>query len=257
MEEKNPELRNFSGSAFLALMSPPDSDRKKTRLGQKEEFGVEDFIKAVSSRKNRPNRLYFLINSPGGSIDSAYKIAKALQAQFSEIVTFVIHKAASGGTLLAISGNEIVIGPMGNLTPLDPLSLERGSLNVIRGYEFILQLLNKASGPKIAEICKKLVEKEKAGEMDTALSSIKMMEKYATDILQGAGFDKGRAEEISGKFVRGFLIHEQVLRRDELKEMGLNISSPEKYPELWKVFREWIEVCSGAGNGHIVRYVLP
>ena len=62
---------------------------------------------------------YLLVNSPGGTMISAYKIARAIRSTFDRITAFVPHAAASGGTLLALAGNEIVMGPMSYLTPLD------------------------------------------------------------------------------------------------------------------------------------------
>ena len=52
-------------------------------------------------------------------MESAYKIARAVRESFDDLVTFVPHVAASGGTLLALTGNEIVMDLMSHITPLD------------------------------------------------------------------------------------------------------------------------------------------
>ena len=51
-----------------------------------------------------------MVNSPGGLVQSSYKVARASRKTFKEISVFVPHIAASGGTLLALTGNKIVMG---------------------------------------------------------------------------------------------------------------------------------------------------
>lgn len=55
----------------------------------------------------------------GGSPDSAYKIGKFLQSQYSEITIYVPGYCKSAGTLLAIAANTLMFGPYGELGPLD------------------------------------------------------------------------------------------------------------------------------------------
>jgi len=64
--------------------------------------------------------LYILIHSPGGYVSSAYIIASVLRETFDQMVAFVPHIAASGATLIAISCNEIVMGDISQLSPIDP-----------------------------------------------------------------------------------------------------------------------------------------
>ena len=90
-----------------------------------DEFAIESIIEEL--RQNKVKKAYFLINSFGGQMDAAYKIARVLRTTLEEIVTFVPHIAASGGTLFAITGDQIVMGPMSNITPVDPQVRHNGS----------------------------------------------------------------------------------------------------------------------------------
>lgn len=77
-----------------------------------------DFIDFVSKNKSN-DTLELIIVTPGGSPDAAYKIGKYIQSLYKKIIIYVPGFCKSAGTLLAISGDEIVFSPYGELGPLD------------------------------------------------------------------------------------------------------------------------------------------
>ena len=91
-------------------------------MGISEEFAIETAIEQIREQTNA-NRLFLLLNSPGGFVSSSYKVARALRSNYKEIKVFVPHIAASGGTLVALAGNQIVMGLMSQLSPIDPHGL--------------------------------------------------------------------------------------------------------------------------------------
>src|SRR5262249_42921638 len=118
------EWADRENCALLAFVAPYSGVRVNpvseayASIGVQEEFGIESFIDRCNQAKVK--KLHLLVNSPGGNVVSSYKVAKALRSHFESIRVFVPHMAASGGTLLALTGNEIVMGIMSHLTPLDP-----------------------------------------------------------------------------------------------------------------------------------------
>lgn len=96
-------------SAIFAELSPP------------EEFGIETFIEKVKETKIpiKNRNLDLLVHSPGGGVESAYMIAKTLRKNFSKIRAYVPHIATSGATLVAISCNEVIMGEISRLSPID------------------------------------------------------------------------------------------------------------------------------------------
>jgi hypothetical protein len=125
-------LADTHGCALLAFVAPyygirvtPVAEAYAT-IGVQEEFGIESFVERC--RRAKINGLHLLVNSPGGSVVSSYKVARALRLQFKKIRVFVPHVAASGATLIALTGNEIVMGLMSHLTPLDLQAGYKGGL---------------------------------------------------------------------------------------------------------------------------------
>src|SRR5438094_8543330 len=62
----------------------------------------------------------FLLHTPGGLVLAAEQIAFALKRHQGKVTVFVPHYAMSGGALVAIAADEIVMDPNGVLGPVDP-----------------------------------------------------------------------------------------------------------------------------------------
>jgi Serine dehydrogenase proteinase len=73
-------------------------------------FGYPDGKKA---------RINVVLDSPGGSLDSAYKIVRYLTAYASELNVHVPRRAKSASTLLALGAKRIYLSRFGELGPLD------------------------------------------------------------------------------------------------------------------------------------------
>src|SRR6267378_4261103 len=64
--------------------------------------------------------LDLLIHTPGGLVLAAGQIAKALRRHAGKVTVFVPHYSMSGGTLIALAADEIVMDPNAVLGPVDP-----------------------------------------------------------------------------------------------------------------------------------------
>lgn len=267
IKDKLVNIATKDEAVLLALIAPyvgvkvTPAKILRAHLGVLEEFGVETVIEQIHD-KTDIRKLYLLINSPGGLIRSSYKVARAIRRSFDKIVVFVPHIAASGGTLVVLAGNEIVMGMMSQLTPLDPIKeTEKGevsALSVVRGFEHVTNFFKKVSPEDAPYPYRVIAEKYDAVEIDDAISVMEMMRNYAKEILEGSGYSKERCEEIADKLVSGFLNHDEVITFEKARKIGLNVSEPNKYPHVWPVFREWLgKYLLKSADKHIIRYVLP
>lgn len=68
--------------------------------------------------------MFLLIDSPGGRVDSSYKVALAIREFFKDIIVFIPRVAASGGTLVALVGNKIVMSDMAIFSLIRALILD-------------------------------------------------------------------------------------------------------------------------------------
>jgi len=75
------------------------------------------FCDAVAALPDGPADV--LLASPGGDIDAAYPMARALGRRGASLGVFVPLCAKSAATLIAIVADELVLGPLGELGPID------------------------------------------------------------------------------------------------------------------------------------------
>ena len=61
-----------------------------------------------------------ILHTPGGLVLAAEQIAKALVQRKAKVTAFVPHYAMSGGSLIALAADEIVMDPNAVLGPVDP-----------------------------------------------------------------------------------------------------------------------------------------
>jgi ClpP class serine protease len=61
-----------------------------------------------------------VLHTPGGLVLAAMQIARAVEAHKAKVTVYVPVYAMSGGTLIALAANEIVLGEFSMLGPIDP-----------------------------------------------------------------------------------------------------------------------------------------
>lgn len=61
-----------------------------------------------------------LLHTPGGLVLAAEQIARALREHKGKVTVFIPHYAMSGGSLIAMAADEIVMDPHAVLGPIDP-----------------------------------------------------------------------------------------------------------------------------------------
>lgn len=126
-----------------------------------------------------------ILHTPGGHVLAAEQIAKALSDRTSKVTVFVPHYAMSGGTIIALAADEIVMDPNAVLGPVDPQigDLPAGSIvNMVQVKgpanvsDQMLVLADVAQKARIqvayfvSELLRKRYPRKKAIEIATILS---------------------------------------------------------------------------------------
>src|SRR6266478_899592 len=79
----------------------------------------EDVLRAIQMTDDDVP-LDLVLHTPGGLVLAALQIAKAVRAHKGKVTVFVPHYAMSGGTLIALGADEIVMSRHAVLGPIDP-----------------------------------------------------------------------------------------------------------------------------------------
>jgi ClpP class serine protease len=85
-------------------------------------ISIEDSEAVLRAIRNTPadQPIDMILHTPGGLVLAAEQIAKALVEHKGKVTVFVPHYAMSGGTLIALAADEIVMDPSAVLGPVDP-----------------------------------------------------------------------------------------------------------------------------------------
>lgn len=274
-KENNPELvkdlleiANTNSCVVLALIAPyigkkiSPTKEISAFIGLSEEFGVETVLSDIKKEMPESNGLILLLNSPGGLIQSSYKIARAIRKNFKNIRVFVPHIAASGGTLVALIGNEIVMGLMSQLSPIDPQRECNGELMscaaVPRSFQNVTSYFENKSEDDAPYTYKLLAGKFDPIFIEESLGVCTMMEDYAKEILSYSGYNEVEASDIAGKLVMGYSTHEEVINFDKAKNLGIHVVEDTTFSKEWNTLRMWLSnYLLTSADKHVIRYVLP
>src|SRR5580693_7724310 len=79
--------------------------------------------------------LDLVLHTPGGLVLAALQIAKAVREHKARVTVFVPHYAMSGGTLIALAGDEIVMCKHSVLGPIDPQLGDSPAASLIKVIE--------------------------------------------------------------------------------------------------------------------------
>jgi ClpP class serine protease len=126
-----------------------------------------------------------ILHTPGGLVLAAEQIARALVQRTAKVTAFVPHYAMSGGSLIALAADEIVMDPNAVLGPVDPQvgSLPASSILKVLATKrpediddetvILADVATKARsqvGAFVAEVLAKHLPKAKATALATMLS---------------------------------------------------------------------------------------
>jgi ClpP class serine protease len=186
----------------------------------------EDVLRAIHMT-DQGVPLDIVLHTPGGLVLAASQIARAIRGHQAKVTVFVPHYAMSGGTLIALAADEIVLGEFSMLGPIDP------------------QIL----GFPAASIVKARDAKPVADVFDLTLVLADMSEKALAQVKRGAvelltpRLEQGAAEALADKLAGGHWTHDYALTATEAKELGLpvKVGMPLEVMELMKHYPQPVQ----------------
>lgn len=174
----------------------------------------EEVMRAI--QLTDPNMsLDLVLHTPGGLYLAATQIARALTGHKGKVTVFVPHYAMSGGTLIALAADEIVMCRHSVLGPLDPQ---------VDGMP-ASSLLRVVGQKPIAEI-----DDETLVLADIAEKALAQLEQTVAQLLADH-MEVSRADEIAKTLTSGRWTHDYAITADEARNLGLPVNT-EMPPEV-------------------------
>jgi ClpP class serine protease len=150
-----------------------------------------------------------VLHTPGGLVLAALQIAKAVREHKAKVTVFVPHYAMSGGTLIALAADEIVMCEHSVLGPIDPQLGESPAASLI-----------KVVGEKpIAKIDDKTLVLADVGRK--AIAQVRQ----AASELMTRRLSAEQATALAEKLTCGTWTHDYPIWASTAKSLGLSIST--------------------------------
>lgn len=175
--------------------------------------------------------LDIILHTPGGLVLAALQIAGAIHDHNAKVTVFVPHYAMSGGTLIAMSADEIIMSPHSVLGPIDPQLGKYPAASLIKVIE----------QKPVAE-----VDDETLIMADVGRKAIAQVKKSARELLTRR-LPPDQAETLAEKLSTGIWTHDYPFSASEAKSLGLpvNTDMPKEVLELMALYPQPTNTQSG------------
>lgn len=181
----------------------------------------EQVLRAIQMT-DRDMPIDLVLQTPGGLVLAAMQIARAIRLHRGKVTVVVPHYAMSGGTLIALAADEIVMSPHAVLGPVDPQINQCPAASILRAVE------------------RKPVERIEDQTLilaDQARMAIQQV-KANVQWLLGDKLDATEAERVAGLLSEGHWTHDHPLTLESARELGLLVSDdiPAEFLDLMGMY---------------------
>ncbi len=201
-------IENTNGSRVITMIHRQEQ-RSIFGYSVARHIDLEDAQTIIAAIKETPRDkpIDLVLHTPGGLVLAAMQIARAVEAHPAKVTVFVPVYAMSGGTLIALAADEIVLGEFSVLGPIDP----------------------QIAGLPAASIVKVKEQKQSSDIFDLTLVLADISEKALAQVKRGAvelltpQLDQAKAEALAEKLAGGHWTHDYALTATEAQEIGLPV----------------------------------
>ena len=181
----------------------------------------EEVLRAIQMTDKKVP-LDLILHTPGGLVLAALQIAKAVRDHKAKITVFVPHYAMSGGTLIALAADEIVMCGHSVLGPIDPQIGQSPAASLIKVVE----------EKPIAR-----VDDQTLVLADVGRKAITQVKESATDLLQRR-LPADQASALAEKLATGTWTHDYPIWASTARALGLSVSTdmPDAVLDLMKLY---------------------
>jgi len=220
-------------------------------ISMDDYYIIFDMLKNVEKKE-----LDFYIETPGGSGEAVEEIARFLRSKFDNINFVISGEAKSAGTILALSGNDILMTKSGSLGPIDA-QIKIGR-TIISAYDYIEWINEKKKEAekygRLNPLDATMVAQISPGELSLVYYALKFAEDLVVEWLSKYKFQnwkvtstkkipvteemkKRRAREIANDLINHarWRTHGRSIKIEDLESIGLKITRIDDCPDIAKI----------------------
>jgi ClpP class serine protease len=198
----------------------------------------EEVLRAI--KLTDPNvPIDLILHTPGGLVLATEQIAMALCRHPGKVTVFVPHYAMSGGTLLALAADEIVMDENAVLGPVDPQLGQWPANSILKAVE------QKQANE---------VDDETLIMADIARKAVGQIRSLIINILSHGQMPYEKSKTLADLLSSGIWTHDYPISVGDAKEMGLQVNTdvPQEVYQLMNLFPQ-----SGRGRPSVLYIPMP
>lgn len=190
-------------------------------LDQADYYLIRDFL----SDKDSIKKVDVYIETPGGSGEAAEEIVRFLRKHFDTVSFVVSGEAKSAGTLIVLSGDEILMTETGSLGPIDAqMKIGRSVISAYDYMEWVNQKREDAEkNERLNPFDATMVAQITPGELGGVYHALKFAEDLIVEWLVDYKFKKWEKTETRGVPVT------QEMKRKRAGEIAQELSNHAKW----------------------------
>lgn len=185
----------------------------------------------------RVERLDLVLATKGGTVTVARRVAMLLREFTSQLAVVVPHEARSAGTLLCLGADELVLGPLAELSPIDPNLASTwppppdgtGSLSAedIRAFRAMAaEWFGVTSAEDRLQVLALVAQRVFPGSLAALYRYDRLCRRTAYELLsrQLPEAAEDARHRIVDQLVSGYDAHDHVITRADAVALGLNVA---------------------------------
>ena len=181
----------------------------------------EEVLRAIHlTDKNVP--IDIVLHTPGGLVLASLQIARAIHKHEGKVTAFVPHYAMSGGTLIALAADEIVMSEYAVLGPVDPQLGQYPAASIIKAVAKKSLDRIKDETLILADQAEKAVSQVRSGVRELLLTKC----------------SEEKADELSRLLSEGTWTHDHPITFETAKSFGLpaRCNIPSEFLDLMSLY---------------------
>lgn len=247
------KLEETRGSRIITYIT---GDRKPfaTKIGD----DVIPIINRHLENIDKQGKIGLFLFTRGGAMLTPIRIVKLIRSYSKEFEVMIPFFAQSAGTLLALGADNIVMGKLGELSPVDPTTghpfnprnpdNQKRILEVsVEDLSSYFMLAREKAGVKeeqMFEVFKQLADKIhplSLGNIYRASRMTKILTERLLEIHMDKNKDEERIKKIISELTGDICIHGYPITRDEAKSLGLNIEKTDSNLDklMWELYASY------------------
>lgn len=255
--KKYNKLRDCTMLVYAATTESPIPD---VILNQKDFYFIKDLLDSCDEKKDK---LEIYLETPGGKGETAEEIVKYVRKKYKNISFVISGEAKSAGTILAMSGDEILMTDTGSLGPIDAqIVIGRSRVSAYDYTSWVDEKREEAKKTPLNQVDIAILAQISPGEIKGAINAqeyaVDMVEEWLTNYkfknwnktetrqeLVTEEKKKEKAREIAKALNNHnkWKTHNRSLKREDLERLGLKITNIEEDDELKEIVYRIHTIC--------------